>query len=688
MKVKKVILYCSLIFLSFVVFTCYAYGADVSDLKFQTVGENCVLISCETDASGTVVVPEKIEGKKVVSIAKRAFYNCNKLKNIQLPDTVTQIDEEAFFGCSSISSFNMPDSVNKLGKSVFSNCYGLKQVKLSAGISILPQKTFYLCESLTDVIFGSKIISFGASAFYGCKAVRYIVSPEKLSTVSSKCFSNCTSLRKIYIPKGLETIEGDAFEKCSDISVYYEGSKKSFENLDVASGNSAFINADVYFNHIHKNESKVIKTEATCVDNGYSTYFCSCSKEFVDDFVSAKGHNLSVFNTIAEPTCKKAGYAHLECERCNYYEKVSLPMKSHRVVTDKAISADCYSSGKTKGSHCGDCGTVIVKQKNVPALGHNFTKKIKDKAHLASKATYTKPSEYYYSCSRCVAISTNKTFSGEKLVLGATSKIITSSEEKSITLLWNKVKNATGYYVYLKNSKGKYELKSTVKSNKAVISGLTAGKVYSLRVKAYVTENKTTVKSPSYTQVNISTAPQSPSKLAATQNEKSIKLTWSASKGATGYRIYSYNAKTKKWTVINSGTKKCSCTVKNLKSGTVYRYCVKPYITVGKNTVWSKSAKGITTCTRPESPVLKATSLKGAVRLSWNKVNGADGYIIYGSSKPDSGYKKIAVTTANTFTKKNLLSGRTYYFKAYSCKKLSKNYVYSYAGEIKTVKTK
>lgn len=44
----------------------------------------------------------------------------------------------------------------------------------------------------------------------------------------------------------------------------------------------------------------------------------------------------------------------------------------HTPVTDPAVPATCEDTGLTEGSHCKDCGAVIVAQEETPALGHNY----------------------------------------------------------------------------------------------------------------------------------------------------------------------------------------------------------------------------------------------------------------------------------------------------------------------------
>lgn len=51
------------------------------------------------------------------------------------------------------------------------------------------------------------------------------------------------------------------------------------------------------------------------------------------------------------------------------------------IEEDEAVPATCTEAGLTKGSHCADCGEVLVAQKEVPALGH---KEVKDPAVAAT----------------------------------------------------------------------------------------------------------------------------------------------------------------------------------------------------------------------------------------------------------------------------------------------------------------
>lgn len=64
----------------------------------------------------------------------------------------------------------------------------------------------------------------------------------------------------------------------------------------------------------------------------------------------------------------------------------------------------------------------------------------------------------------------------------------------------------------------------------------------------------------------------------------------------------------------------------------------------------------------PSNVKAKATSYN-KIKVSWKKVSNAKKYIVYRSTKKNSGYKKIGTTTKKSYTDKNVSLGTTYYYK-------------------------
>jgi len=147
-------------------------------------------------------------------------------------------------------------------------------------------------------------------------------------------------------------------------------------------------------------------------------------------------------------------------------------------------------------------------------------------------------------------------------------------------------------------------------------------------------------------RVYFTIAPAVPVLAKTSQSTNAIRLTWNKVTGATGYRVYQYNSKTKKWNKLKTlaGT---TYRIEKLKAGTTYKFRVKAYKKDGE-TIWGKATSTITVATKPATPkITKLTTTKGKVNLTWSNVSGENGYQVYYSSEKNGGYKKLGTFKAD-----------------------------------------
>ena len=76
-------------------------------------------------------------------------------------------------------------------------------------------------------------------------------------------------------------------------------------------------------------------------------------------------HSWVTKNVIKEATCTAAGSKVENCASCDATRTVTIPAKGHTVVKDAAVVPTVFADGKTEGSHCSACGTVIEKQNTI-----------------------------------------------------------------------------------------------------------------------------------------------------------------------------------------------------------------------------------------------------------------------------------------------------------------------------------
>ena len=111
-----------------------AYDVQVDGIYYNLIseGKTAEVTSGDEQYSGVVVIPSSItsEGQEytVKSIGKKAFYECNGLTSIDIPNSVTSIGELAFDGCKGLTSITIPNSVTSIGNDAFYWCSNLENV--------------------------------------------------------------------------------------------------------------------------------------------------------------------------------------------------------------------------------------------------------------------------------------------------------------------------------------------------------------------------------------------------------------------------------------------------------------------------------------------------------------------------------------------------------------------------------
>ena len=200
--------------------------------------------SVGTQYAGEIVIPESViydnDTYQVTSIGQQAFYGCEELTSVTLPNTITTIGFSAFSECSHLTSINIPEgttdigdgafsrcqsltsitipnSVVKLGEAVFSDCINLETVKMSENVTSIDAEAFNRCAKLSSIEIPNGVKEIGDWAFRSCKSLTSVTIPETVETIGEYAFSGCNGLTSVIIPDNVVYLGQEAFCECENL---------------------------------------------------------------------------------------------------------------------------------------------------------------------------------------------------------------------------------------------------------------------------------------------------------------------------------------------------------------------------------------------------------------------------------------------------------------------------------------
>ena len=265
-------------------------SAAENDFSYTLKADNTAEISCLNKSIETAEIPSEIGGHKITSLADNCFAECEKLKEVILPDSVTKFGSYAFYHCSSLENltipatvteigayafeatpdmtafsvdennpaYNSPDGVlytksgdtlikypeskadasyavldncqkiedwafigaqyleyadlkqvQSIGEDAFCWCVSLKNITVPEGVTELPGAVFSYCEKLEQATLPSTLKSIGERCFYSSTALKSVNLPDGLKQMEAYAFCHCTSLHSLIVPKSLTNMNID-----------------------------------------------------------------------------------------------------------------------------------------------------------------------------------------------------------------------------------------------------------------------------------------------------------------------------------------------------------------------------------------------------------------------------------------------------------------------------------------------
>jgi fibronectin type 3 domain-containing protein len=243
------------------------------------------------------------------------------------------------------------------------------------------------------------------------------------------------------------------------------------------------------------------------------------------------------------------------------------------------------------------------------------------------------------------------------------SGVAATGGNAQVSLTWNASAGASGYYAKRATSSGgPYSQVAAQGATNLTDTSVTNGTKYFYVVSSYNAQGES-ANSAEVNATPAAPAPVTPTGLTATPGNGQVILTWTASGGATSYRVKRSTTNGSGYTEIARPTT-ASFTNTGLANGTTYYYVVSAVNAAGESS--NSSQVSATPAAAPQPPAaptgLTAAPGNALVNLTWTASAGATSYHVKRSTTNGSGYAQIAVPTAASFGDTGLTNGTTYYY--------------------------
>ena len=208
----------------------YTYYAD--NIKELIIPDSVTEISEQSFMSFKSL--PKISLPNVRVIPANAFENCERLSSIELCGELTSIGNEAFSGCASLFSITIPKTVTEIGADAFKGCTNLLEVYNFSNLVAEKGSDALggLCKNAWEV-YTSKDTQSKFRNVEGCiiyqkdgesLLMKYVGDatevniPNGVTVIYGKAFTDCNAITSVKMPKSVKTVQDNAFDSCTNLA--------------------------------------------------------------------------------------------------------------------------------------------------------------------------------------------------------------------------------------------------------------------------------------------------------------------------------------------------------------------------------------------------------------------------------------------------------------------------------------
>lgn len=218
-----------------------------SDGNCLIMDENILYIGCVNS-----VIPDY-----VTMIFNKAFAR-TKIKEIVIPENISQINSKAFYSCEELQSVTILCTNLELKEYVFEGCSQLKTINLNNSIKKISNHTFINLDSLEELTL-----------------------PDSVTRIDDRAIADCKNLKTLNLGNGVESIPFDLCENTAVQSLHLPKSLKEISSSSCPSNRFNLTTLTV------DEQNPLFKSEGNCIiRKSDNAVVLGCSGSVIPDYVT------------------------------------------------------------------------------------------------------------------------------------------------------------------------------------------------------------------------------------------------------------------------------------------------------------------------------------------------------------------------------------------------------------------
>lgn len=327
-----------------------------------------------------VVVPSKIDGKKVTCIGADTFLDNFEITSVKIPDTVTSIGDCAFCNCIKLKKVTISKSVKEMGIAVFTYSSNLKTIQVDSdnpyfvsignvlyskdqtilytypagkkkssftvpnGVTCIKDYAFSDCDNLKKIVVSDSVNVIGTGAFAYNDNLESVELSNNMKEIPARLVEDCVKLQSIVIPVDVTKIGENAFYGCDNLTSVKM--PNNIEEIDAL----AFYNCNKLTRIDIKNNQCVIRDEMDVFDESTVIY---CNQDSTAmEYALKYGHMYFLLGEDVYPASVV-----LDKEYYVYNGRVQHPGVIVRDTQGNVVDSSYYTV-----SYIGDCKEIGLYQ--------------------------------------------------------------------------------------------------------------------------------------------------------------------------------------------------------------------------------------------------------------------------------------------------------------------------------------